>query len=71
MIPLKPTTTPILTVLSISEKLLFNLTAGIKKVQEEQKTKDEIKAIEPHRLRSCTVSDTSISLISSATVHYC
>ena len=33
--------------------------------------KDEIKPIEPRRLRSCTVSDTSISSTSSATVHYC
>ena len=33
--------------------------------------KDEIKPIEPRRLRSCTVSDTSISSTSSAIVHYC
>ena len=33
--------------------------------------KDEIKPIEPRRLRSRTVSDTSISSTSSATVHYC
>ena len=33
--------------------------------------KDEIKLIEPRRLRSRTVSDTSILSTSSATVHYC
>ena len=33
--------------------------------------KDEIKTIEPRRLRSRTVSDTSISSTSSTTVHYC
>ena len=33
--------------------------------------KDEIKPIEPRRLRSRTVFDTSISSTSSATVHYC
>ena len=33
--------------------------------------KDEIKPIEPRRLRSRTVSDTSISSTSNATVHYC
>ena len=71
MIPLNLTTTRILTVLSISEKLLFNISAETKQVKEEQKTKDEIKAIEPHRLHSRTVSDTSISSTSSATVHYC
>ena len=71
MIPLKPTTTRILTVLSIFEKLLFNLSAEIKQVQEEQKKKDEIKVIEPNRLRSRAVSDTSISSTLSATVHYC
>ena len=32
--------------------------------------KDEIKPIEPRRLRSHTVSDTYISSTSSATVHY-
>ena len=32
---------------------------------------DEIKSIERRRLRSPTVSDTSISSSSSATVHYC
>ena len=35
-----------------------------------KKMKDKIKAIEPRRLRSCTVSDTSILSTSSATVHY-
>ena len=33
--------------------------------------KDEIKPIEPRRLRSHTISDTSISSTLSATVHYC
>ena len=33
--------------------------------------KDEIEPIEPRRLPSRTVSDTSISSTSSATVHYC
>ena len=33
--------------------------------------KDEIKPIEPRRLRSRTVCDTSFSSTSSATVHYC
>ena len=72
MIPLNFTTTRILVVLGISEKLLFNHTAEIKQVQEEQKKmKDEIKPIKARHLLSRTVSDTSISSTSSATVHYC
>ena len=62
MIPLSLTTTRILVVLGISEKLLFNLTAEMKQVQEEQKKmKDEIKPIN-FDVFVLAVSDSSISL---------
>ena len=71
VIPLNITTARILAILSIFEESLFNLKAEIKQMQEERKMKDEIKAIEPRRLRSRTVSDTSISSTPNPTVRCC
>ena len=68
VIPLNLTTARILAILGISEKSLFNFKAEIKQVQEGQKIEDQLKYSKSRRLRSHTISDTSISSISSASV---